>query len=321
MLAKVEDLFVYLLVLSQFPKPLIMKKFYDIEDKIEFGKHKGVLLRTIVDDHSSYLRWAMREIAGFDISSRARLYLANNFNRVVDRIDHLRLAIFLKNGEKDGSPKTPDSTRVYTRQDRIRFELTYIRDFLKLGSLDNIDKNILSWNQPEVVVVSKENLNINTTYFNVRYLQARSCDESSELFFSVGFPLSLMKQIVSQKVGSDLNTCQVYVFVSNVAADFCHRCYIGLNTYDADEISILGTITTTDLEGLQGEHIHEGHVLLLLHSETINNADIHFGHYDNIERPTYIEYNGSYAQDIEGYSDQDINDAFDGHADAYWNID
>lgn len=36
---------------------------------------------------------------------------------------------------------------------------------------------------------------------------------------------------------------------------------------------------------------------------------------------TYEEFNGSYAQDVMGYSDQDINDAFDGDPDAYWNID
>ena len=36
---------------------------------------------------------------------------------------------------------------------------------------------------------------------------------------------------------------------------------------------------------------------------------------------TYEEYNGYYAQDVMGYSDQDIDDAFDGDPDAYWNID
>lgn len=36
---------------------------------------------------------------------------------------------------------------------------------------------------------------------------------------------------------------------------------------------------------------------------------------------TYEEYSGTYAQDIMGYSDQDINDAFDGDPEAYWNID
>lgn len=35
----------------------------------------------------------------------------------------------------------------------------------------------------------------------------------------------------------------------------------------------------------------------------------------------YGEYDGTYAQDIAGYSDDVINDAFDGEADAYWNID
>lgn len=39
------------------------------------------------------------------------------------------------------------------------------------------------------------------------------------------------------------------------------------------------------------------------------------------EEATYENYNGSYAQDVEGWSDQDIDDVFDGDPDAYWNID
>lgn len=39
------------------------------------------------------------------------------------------------------------------------------------------------------------------------------------------------------------------------------------------------------------------------------------------ERKTYDDYNGSYVQDVMGWSDQDINDALDGEPDAYWNID
>lgn len=37
--------------------------------------------------------------------------------------------------------------------------------------------------------------------------------------------------------------------------------------------------------------------------------------------PTYARYNGSYAQDEMGYSDDDIDTIFDGEPDAYWNID
>ena len=33
------------------------------------------------------------------------------------------------------------------------------------------------------------------------------------------------------------------------------------------------------------------------------------------------EFSGSYAHDIEGYTDDEINDAFDGDPEAYWNID
>jgi hypothetical protein len=36
---------------------------------------------------------------------------------------------------------------------------------------------------------------------------------------------------------------------------------------------------------------------------------------------TYERYNGSYAQDEMGYSDDDIDTIFDGDPSAYWNID
>jgi hypothetical protein len=39
------------------------------------------------------------------------------------------------------------------------------------------------------------------------------------------------------------------------------------------------------------------------------------------ENNTFENYKGSYAQEIEGYSDQDIDDIFDGDPDMYWNID
>jgi len=39
------------------------------------------------------------------------------------------------------------------------------------------------------------------------------------------------------------------------------------------------------------------------------------------ETPTYGRYAGSWAQDVEGYSDDDIDTIFDGDPSAYWNID
>lgn len=43
-------------------------------------------------------------------------------------------------------------------------------------------------------------------------------------------------------------------------------------------------------------------------------------YYDD-DYETYEQYNGTYVQDVEGWSDQMINDALDGEPDAYWNID
>ncbi len=45
-------------------------------------------------------------------------------------------------------------------------------------------------------------------------------------------------------------------------------------------------------------------------------------HYDRDDYGThYGEFTGSYAQDVMGYSDDVINDAFEGDPDMYWNID
>lgn len=45
------------------------------------------------------------------------------------------------------------------------------------------------------------------------------------------------------------------------------------------------------------------------------------GDFENQTLRTYNCYNGSWAQDVEGYSDDDIDTIFDGDPNAYWNID
>ena len=50
------------------------------------------------------------------------------------------------------------------------------------------------------------------------------------------------------------------------------------------------------------------------------NVHKHFNEAYNEEKH-YNRYNGAYAQAIEGWSDEEIDEAFDGYPDAYWNID
>ena len=52
--------------------------------------------------------------------------------------------------------------------------------------------------------------------------------------------------------------------------------------------------------------------------ETTDEPYVDYGHN---ESPTYDRYRGTWAQDVEGYSDDDIDTIFDGEPDAYWNID
>ena len=43
--------------------------------------------------------------------------------------------------------------------------------------------------------------------------------------------------------------------------------------------------------------------------------------YNDNEEHHYNRYNGTYAQSYEGWSDEEIDEAFDGNPEAYWNID
>ena len=60
----------------------------------------------------------------------------------------------------------------------------------------------------------------------------------------------------------------------------------------------------------------------LFTSSIINNDDFYNNHSVDKDYGIHFgEFEGSYAQDVMGYSDDVINDAFEGDPDNYWNID
>ena len=61
-----------------------------------------------------------------------------------------------------------------------------------------------------------------------------------------------------------------------------------------------------------------GHIGELQELEEYDKDD---GWHEFEDEPTYERYRGSYAQDVMGYSDDDIDTIFDGDPLAYWNID
>lgn len=75
-----------------------------------------------------------------------------------------------------------------------------------------------------------------------------------------------------------------------------------------------GFIVTSEFESYRKRRIIE-HKSKVYFQE----KEYHNNYYD--ESPTYERYNGSYAQDEMGYSDDDIDTIFDGDPSAYWNID
>ena len=39
---------------------------YDLDDKIDFGKHEGQTIRWIMENDNSYLVWLVENVEGFD---------------------------------------------------------------------------------------------------------------------------------------------------------------------------------------------------------------------------------------------------------------
>ena len=65
---------------------------------------------------------------------------------------------------------------------------------------------------------------------------------------------------------------------------------------------------------------HTEHYFECIEDDEDEYYDENQGYVDCAE-PTYDRYNGTYAQDEMGYSDDDIDTIFDGDPSAYWNID
>lgn len=73
---------------------------------------------------------------------------------------------------------------------------------------------------------------------------------------------------------------------------------------------------------IKGNVAHNVILSELLGKDKTQEKDNHSDNYDvNDYGTNFGEYAGSYTQDVEGYSDDVIDDAFDGDPDAYWNID
>lgn len=57
-----------------------------------------------------------------------------------------------------------------------------------------------------------------------------------------------------------------------------------------------------------------------MNNEKTNNRVLRMSYYDDYDEYE-SEYAGTYAHDVAGFSDDDIDTIFDGDPDTYWNID
>ncbi len=59
-----------------------------LEDKITFGKYKGLDLKTLIEEDHKYVVWALRNIDWFDIDKEAEEYL----NEVFEGMENMNVA-------------------------------------------------------------------------------------------------------------------------------------------------------------------------------------------------------------------------------------
>lgn len=109
--------------------------------------------------------------------------------------------------------------------------------------------------------------------------------------------------------------------VMDINSDYIVWCMLNVDNNSCDFI-----ITDTALSELKSVYPHfmisdefENMRIKRLYSEDINYEEDSRTYW--YEKDTYERYNGSYAQDVMGYSDDDIDTIFDGDPMAYWNID
>ena len=57
---------------------------YDLNSRLNFGRHRGVTLSEIIHEDPSYIVWAINNITGFAISDEAMQFLATKTNLTQD---------------------------------------------------------------------------------------------------------------------------------------------------------------------------------------------------------------------------------------------
>lgn len=71
----------------------------------------------------------------------------------------------------------------------------------------------------------------------------------------------------------------------------------------------------------EGEIDENGNIVKAFSEMEFHNQYNEDNNDDDYGSTHYRRYKGHYAQDVEGYSDNEIDSIFDGDPDAYWNID
>lgn len=102
--------------------------------------------------------------------------------------------------------------------------------------------------------------------------------------------------------------------IVDMQPDYIEWCIIHLDHFYISEDTI------DNLRELNSEFTINSQMLDIL-KEKSKNVYTRYRDNDDFDRSTYGKYSGSYAQDIEGLSDDFIDDVLDGFEDAYWNID
>lgn len=49
-----------------------MNRVYSLNDRMGFGKHKDLLVSTVIREHPGYIEWCLLNVPGFELDERAQ---------------------------------------------------------------------------------------------------------------------------------------------------------------------------------------------------------------------------------------------------------
>jgi hypothetical protein len=253
-----------------------------IDQQFNFGKYKGYTLKEVYQGTNAVKSELIEEFLNYQLKSSKHLSLLTSDELIFIDTQNIVVA--------DGKIYTKPEQDLYRGDWSKAFEKLFrnrnsIKD-RKVGfiGLNDFNKKIFSSNKSKVALASA----------NPYYI--KWCIETLDDFFILPEDIKLLEKLTTYSYAG-------IKVVFKTSDCFEYRPFFSEQKYSFS----LETLMINEKNRIE--------------ANKPNSRNVRFKLDVNEDTDTFTSFANSYAQDVEGYSDQEINEIFGGERDAYWNID